>query len=217
MRAVIARLVRDVSLMIGLGRVADVDDSGGIQLLTLDMGNGETRTAKRYQDYGLSTSPPNDTRVVTGALGGRRSFLVGLKTDHPEFRHRDLKRGETILYTMFGDMIHLREGRIIYIKAATEVQVDAPLAKFSNDVEVGGNLLVKGVTTLESDLTQTAGSIETAGDIHAEGDVGAEGDLTAIGDISTTGGDVTAGDISLLGHRHGYRADGTDKISDIPQ
>lgn len=167
MKAALIQIARQLRVLIARAIVRQVDDAGPVQFVQLDLFPGETRRAQRLQQYGLSGVPPVGSSAVTGSPGGKRSDVIALGVESAAHRPRGLKPGEVVLYTMFGDAIHLREGRVIRITAGTKVTVDAPLAVFLQDVEIAGKLTVTGETSLAT--TNVKGVLDATGDVTVDG------------------------------------------------
>lgn len=189
---VLRQVVRTMRLLVARGVVRLVNDAGGLQVVQVELLAGETRELIRLQNYGSTGVPPENSEAIAVAVGGKRSHLILVAVDDPISRPRDLNAGEYCIYTKFGDRIHLRNDRIIAIKAGANVEVDAPLAVFMNNIEVMGTVKIHGVTTLQANLVQAVGNISTAGNVSAQSVSAAVG--------------VSAAGVSLTDHIHPYGA-----------
>ena len=74
-----------------------------------------------------------------------------------------------------------------------------------HDVSAGGNLIVKGMSTLKSKATITAGGLEVTGDVSLHNELTVDGnatittDLTVNGNSALTGNSVVSGDAGVTG------------------
>lgn len=101
----------------------ETDDSGRQQGLKTSgrereqLGSDKHRIL-RVQAYGLSGHAPKGSQGVVIAIGGNPDQAVLLGGEHPDHRPKDLGEGEVMLYSQFGQKIHL--------KANGDVDIDAP-------------------------------------------------------------------------------------------
>lgn len=179
-----------VYTMISRAVIEAVNDAGGMQVLKLNLLADETRNAiERFQNFGFSSNPPANSEALALAVGGNRDHLVVVACDDRATRIKNLVSGESAVYTNDGTIIHLKQGGIVDIIAATKVNVNCPLVEFSGDVEIRGNLDVDGII---SSLTKvTAPLVEAANFTGLSG-----GTMSSNVDFSTTG-NVTGGGTNL--------------------
>ncbi|MCG9033289.1 phage baseplate assembly protein V [Laribacter hongkongensis] len=155
-------------------QLAQVDGLAGEPLPDLEL----------FQQFGFTSNPPAGTAVVVLPLGGRTSHGIIVATENGAYRIGNLKPGETAIFNAFGDRFVFRDGRIdgttkaFRLVASEGMEFDTPSAKFTGEV------------TVKEALTGTGGMAISGGD-----GARVEGSLHATGDVS-------AGDISLTGHRH---------------
>jgi phage baseplate assembly protein V len=121
--------------------------STGLQIATrIQRASAEGLASEQLQDvelfqhFGFTSAPPDGSQLIVIPLGGRTSASVIVATEHGAHRFVLDAKGEMAVYNQWGDFIHLRQDRKIHVKAAVEVQVEAPLATFSADVHVTGTL-----------------------------------------------------------------------------
>ena len=109
----------------------------------------------------------------------------------------DTKRGTFTINDNAGNVLELdsNQGRLSG-KLVTEVDITTPLTKFSNDVEIGGNLKVANNTDIGSNLS-TGGNAAVGGGLSSGGGGSFGGSVSSSGDITTTG------NISASGTVHG--------------
>lgn len=107
----------------------------------------ELADAELMQHFGFSSAVPAGADVIVLPVGGRTSQSVIIASELGAVRVQLGTEGETVIYSLWGDRVHLRADRSILIQAAARVEVQAPLATFSGNVQIGGNLTVAGTTT----------------------------------------------------------------------
>jgi phage baseplate assembly protein V len=165
---VMQRLWRRLQLVTGWGRVSFSDDSQSAQLLQIKLNDSETRDGTpRIAEFGFTSRPPDESDVVLVFLGGDRSKGVVVATGHQPSRPRDLVRGESMLYDLWGKSIYLtKDGGIVIeaqgapvtvnnatvvtINATDRVMMNTPLLQVSGDIQAGGNVS-DGVRSLAAD------------------------------------------------------------------
>lgn len=144
------------------------------------------------QQFGFTSVPPANTQAVILPIGGQTTHGIVIATENGSFRVKNLQGGEVAIYDESGSSIVLKKGRLIEIdcdvlkiNAATKVDISSPL--------------------VETDQVFTAqGQINGNGGMAVQGGSGASftGNVQQSGGSFTTDGDVTAGEISLMNHKH---------------
>lgn len=182
-----SRAVRDLYMSVrGLftrAVVQDLDDSGGNQTVTLTSHYGRTRSkVPVHQPFGFSSHVPHDGAVTAVvAAGGDHSDPIALPPSNPSAaRMGNLAEGETVLYDAVGQKIYLKNGKIVQVDAAKQL-----------DVRIAGT----SILTVDKDGAILTGTLKVSKDIIAQGDVTADGTVTGKEDV------VGAGK-SLKGHTH---------------
>ncbi|EKN3987789.1 TPA: phage baseplate assembly protein domain-containing protein [Yersinia enterocolitica] len=146
----LAKLYRQIKMMIGVGRVTGSHDGGSVQTVQYQTPLEVRSDTPRLAEFGFSSGLPAGTDVVIGFLGGDRSSAVIIGSNHQSFRHVGLKSGETVIYSQWGQYVKLTEAGIIIeansqpvtVNNATEVTVNAsvkvrlntPLLEVSGDI-----------------------------------------------------------------------------------
>jgi len=145
----ISRYYRQIKMMLGIGRVTAVTDTGLIQIVQcrtpLDV-----MDVKRMGEFGFSSSPPVGSDAVIVSLGGDRSSPVVIATNHKSSRHTGLQAGETVLYEQNGAYVKL---------TATGVEVEAN----------GQPVTVSGATTVT--INATEGIVMNTPTLKVTGDI----------------------------------------------
>lgn len=122
----------------------------------------ELADAELMQHFGFSSAVPAGADVIALPVGGRTSQSVVIASELGTVRVQLGAEGETVIYSMWGDRVHLRQDRSILIQAAARVEVQAPLATFSGNVQIAGNLTVTGTST-GTGAASFAGGVTGAG------------------------------------------------------
>lgn len=147
---ILRQLGRRVSMMLGIGRITAHGDAGGIQKLQyqtpLEVRGGTPRMA----EFGFSSGLPVGTDVVIAYLGGDRSSAVIVASNNQQYRHSDLKPGESVIYNQWGMFIKLTENGIeveakgqpvtvsnattVTVTATEKIRLDTPRLEVTGDV-----------------------------------------------------------------------------------
>ncbi|MBN5198776.1 phage baseplate assembly protein [Serratia marcescens] len=137
-------------MMLGIGRITAHGDAGGIQKLQyqtpLEVRGGTPRMA----EFGFSSGLPVGTDVVIAYLGGDRSSAVIVASNNQQYRHSDLKPGESVIYNQWGMFIKLTENGIeveakgqpvtvsnattVTVTATEKIRLDTPRLEVTGDV-----------------------------------------------------------------------------------
>lgn len=162
--------------------------------------DGETLSdVELMQHFGFTSNPPAGTDCIIIPLGGATSHGIVVATENGSFRVKNLKSGETAIYSDEGASVTIKKGKIIeancddYIVNCKKYTVNAIEASNFN------------TPLLEASAVVTAqGQINGNGGMAIEGGSGASitGDINQKQGDYTTTGDVKAGAISLTNHDH---------------
>mgnify|MGYP001285177964 CR=1 FL=1 len=136
---------------------------------------------ERFQNYGMSSVPPVGSESILAALGGDLGNLIALAVEDKKVRPKG-ESGDVFLYHLEGHKIRLtKDGKLVV--TATDVIFEA----------ANSFTIISPETLIQGPLHVTGG-ISTDLGIYATG---------AINSASIVGGsDLTAGNISYLGHYH---------------
>lgn len=152
---------RRIMNILARGRLTGTDDTHGIQMSNVRLLHNEAKTrVERFQQYGLSSVPHNDTEVVVFFPGGSREHGIVLSVDDRGKRIRGMEAGEVALYSANGDYLLLKNGnevvlvtKTLRLKVETEIIIDAPKV------------------TINAPEINTTGNVTINGDLHATGSI----------------------------------------------
>ncbi len=122
MRRAIEQLTRSLRLAVGRAVLTLVDDTLKMQAVQLEGLPDEVLDGvERFQDYGVSSHPPEGAEAILLALGGQRQHSVVIAAEDRRHRPTGLQKGEVCLYTMEdGDegahRVTLKQGRRLEIE-----------------------------------------------------------------------------------------------------
>jgi phage baseplate assembly protein V len=159
MRQSLAQTSRRVLTTVGRGRVTASDDTGGVQLLQVKLGDNELRdNTPRLSEFGFASRPPAKADVVVLFVGGDRSNGVVIATGDLATRFKNLKPGESALYDAFGKSIYLSESGITVQCNGETLTIDGETV-VKGSLGCTGNLLAgtgaSGAFTTAEGLTVT--------------------------------------------------------------
>ncbi|WP_421793400.1 phage baseplate assembly protein V [Hydrocarboniphaga effusa] len=190
--------------------ITRVDDGGVAQIVQVTaLATDRIPESARVQMFGMSAHPPAGSTALLISIGGSRTHCVVIGADH-ESRPRDLLPGESQLYNQFGDFVYLRENGESHIKARSKVVVEAPeahviasakitlqtpLVEATNDLTVGGNFSVAG-------MSQLTGAVATGDDVTVAGAMHAIGAISSATSIADPAGDMAEIRVVYNGHKH---------------
>ena len=130
---------------IARGTVTRVDDAGAVQRVDVETADGVLRTGVEVASiYGLASHAVDGAMVLLFAVGGDQGDLVALPAATPGSRLAGLAAGEIGLSDHAGNLVVIRAGGIVEIRAATKLRVVAPRIEIVGDVQITGDLAVSG-------------------------------------------------------------------------
>lgn len=149
--------------LIGRALINLIDDTKKCQQMQLQVLADEVRSnAENYQNYGFTSRAFAGAEAIVVFVGGDRSHPVVIATEDRRYRKKNLAEGEVALYTDEGDYVLFKRGRIVEIKAGTEVKVDAPLATVTGDLKVNGQITCDGnVSDLNGSMQEMRSTYNT--------------------------------------------------------
>lgn len=146
----ITNLYRQIKMMLGIGRVTAMSDSGTVQSVQYQTPLEVRDDTPRLAEFGFSSGLPVGTDVVIGFLGGDRSSAVIIGSNHQSYRHTALNSGEVVIYDQWGQYVKLTQSGIevqannqlvtvnnatmVTINASDDVTMNTPLLRVSGDI-----------------------------------------------------------------------------------
>ncbi|MBG6243173.1 MAG: phage baseplate assembly protein V [Candidatus Symbiopectobacterium sp. Dall1.0] len=106
-------LYRRTLMMLGIGRVTALSDSGKVQKIQYQVPLEVRGDTPRMAEFGFSSGLPVGSDVVLAFLGGDRSNAVVIATNNQSYRHTGLNPGETVIYNQWGMFVKLTENGIV--------------------------------------------------------------------------------------------------------
>lgn len=147
----IAPLKNRVANMVARAVVSAIDDSKKIQLVQLDLLEGETRNeVERFQNYGFTSKPRSGAEAVVLFVGGRRDHGLAIVVDDRRYRFINLSDGEVAVYNDTG-------ARIVF-KANGDIEL---VPKPGQKVKVSSDVEVTGTLTASTDVVGGGKSLKT--------------------------------------------------------
>ncbi len=129
------RLARRIMMMVAIADTPLSNDAGPIQELQVRIDEREIiDEVPRLQEFGFTSRPPNGTDVVLVFVNGDRSRALAIGTNHQASRPRNLKPGESMLFSEDGKYIHMTadggivvdvKGQPVTVNNASDVTVNA--------------------------------------------------------------------------------------------
>lgn len=102
-----APLKNRIMNMVRNGAVISADDAGAIQLLKLNLGNGDIQAGiKRIQNFGFTSKPKKNAQAVVLFVNGTRDNPLVIACEDGNYRVH-LQDGEAAVYNAFGLVIKL--------------------------------------------------------------------------------------------------------------
>lgn len=182
------------------GKITLINSTEPIQHMQVDGLAGETlQDLEHFQQFGFTSHPPVGSEAVIIPLGGATSHGIVVATQNGNYRIKNLKSGETAIYSSEGAKIVIKQGRI--------VEVDCDVFKVNcQQYQVNASSGSQFTTpTLETSAVFTAqGQINGNGGMAVQGGGGAtfSGNVNQNGGNFNTTGDVMASGKSLVNHTH---------------
>lgn len=120
------RIARRILTMIGTARITTFNDSGPVQKLQVKVNSLETiDNMANLMHFGFTSGPPTGTDVSIVFIGGDRSNGTVVGSNHQASRPKNLKAGESMIYSQDGKQIYLtKSGGIIVNANGQDVQVN---------------------------------------------------------------------------------------------
>lgn len=151
MNRILERLYNRIQNILQRGRLVAADDSGPVQLVQVQLNDGESADGLEHlHPYGLSHVPHEGAEHVTAFLGGSRDTPIVILVGDRRYRLQPLETGDVALYSSGKNYAIMRaSGDIeVYSPANTSIKTDGNLS-----IEAGGSIDI----TSGGDTTITTG------------------------------------------------------------
>ncbi len=138
--------------IISLCTINKVNDETNTQTAQGELYSGEIREdLERWQNYGMTSNPPNNSEGICFSLGGEREANFILAVEDKDSRPTGLKTGEVCFYTIEKDHIHFKQGNQIEIKTKNlDVQSENKIVFSTSEFIISSDSIFK----LETNKTQ---------------------------------------------------------------
>lgn len=98
--------------------ITAVDDSGDQQLVNLQaLAKDFPQKIVRILPHGFSSNPPQNSEGVLKSLGGRSDRGMFIGGEHKQYRQKNLKPGNAVLYDDQGNIVFMQSGNGITVSA----------------------------------------------------------------------------------------------------
>lgn len=152
------------AMTLGIGKVQLVDDTGSAQTAQLQLSASETRDATpMVKHFGFDSSPPPGSDVIFGAIGGQRTKVFALGTNHQLSRLRGLASGGSRQYDQGNRQLLMNNDGLIQAFAPGEV-LHRLMTEIAQQVLNGHKHICNGTGAYTSTMTPqlTAADLTTA-------------------------------------------------------
>lgn len=204
----IAELYRRLRVLMTFARTLRIDDSGPLQLVTVEGFLGELRDdCPRIGEWGLGSNPPLSSQAVVLALGADRGQLVVIGVEDRDTRRKNLPVGAVELYSAHGTArIRIDAAGVISIDGTQVNGTTGPLT-----LNVTGNVAINASGTVAVTATGAATVNGSAVTVNATGaaTINAGGAATIAAGSVAIGSNATIDGKNFLAHTHNSTTPGT--------
>ena len=140
-----------VYMLISRAVIEMAKDEKGMQYLKLSaMAKEDRDDVERFQNYGFTSVPKEGAEAIVLCPQGNREHMVAIVVDDRRYRLKGMAEGEVAMFTDEGDVIHIKRGGHIEIKAADKVDIIG-----ANEVSVDSASIKLGKTAAEAVIKGT--------------------------------------------------------------
>lgn len=186
------RAFRRIQALFGRGRVTGVDDTGGVQVMQVQMNALEIPDGRVHpMHFGFTSVAPGGSDVLALHVSGDRTAGAVIATNHQPSRPKGLNSGESMLYSQDGKQIYMTaSGGIVVEAKGQDVTVNNAATVTINAQNVTVNASGNVQATAKGELTLSAQgpvNINGAGGIQISGSGGsAPTSISSSGPVSIT-------------------------------
>jgi phage baseplate assembly protein V len=153
--AALAPLKRRIMLMVGNAVITAINTGGQTMKAQINsLADTTLADVEFWQNFGFTSNPPKGSRALFVSVGGNQDNPIIISTENGEFRVKNLKEGESCVYSMHGGKLHFMEGDTAVLESAKmqmnfaeSLDVDCPKTEYTGALKADELSDVKG--TLE--------------------------------------------------------------------
>jgi phage baseplate assembly protein V len=139
----LAPFARRLRLLVGRGIVNLIDDSQPVQRLQITIMADDTYDGiERFQNFGHTSVPLPGAEHVAVSVSGDPGHLVVIVVEDDRYRPRDLKPGESAIYSHKGARVICRAEKYVEV-IADAFRVNTSESEINGHVSVNGHVNVK--------------------------------------------------------------------------
>jgi len=165
------------------GVVQSIDDTGQVQMATVQTHDGVVRTVEVWQLDGFGSVPDADGAIaLLFASGNDPSQFIALLAN-PSTRFGKQLNGERVMSMPDGTRVALRQGGIVEIWGGNQVKINAPAVAVTTPGDVAIN--AQGNVTIDAQanisIIGNEGTITATGGLTINANIALNGSLVATG------------------------------------
>lgn len=132
-KQIVAPLARRVLLMLSRCTLNLINDTTPTQTAQAEFYTGEVHDdGEIWQQFGFTSVPPKGSEGIAIFLGGERQTPIIISTENKEKRVKNLKEGESAIYSAFGDSLCFKTENKAELKTKS-FHVNTKSLSFKND------------------------------------------------------------------------------------
>lgn len=204
----VAEIFRRLRLLMTFARTLRVDDSGPLQMISIEGLRGELRDdCPRISEWGLASNPPLSSQAVVLALGADRGQLVVIGVEDRNTRRKNIPVGAVEIYSSHATArIRIDSAGVISIDGTQVNGTTGPVT-----LNVTGNVAITASGTAAITATGAATVNGSAVTVNASGaaTINAGGAATVSAASVAIGSATVIDGKNFLAHTHTSNAVGT--------
>lgn len=141
------RMRRSFWQIFGRGRVKGGNDTGGVQMLQVQLSDREVRdNTPRVAEYGFASMPLPGCQALVVFVGGDRSNAAIVGTNDETHRMKNLQPGEVAIYDDQGQSVYITRSGIVIDGAGKTISITNAPHVTHDGVNIGKDHVHSGVT-----------------------------------------------------------------------